>query len=181
MIDYFALLDQPRAPWLDLAALKEIFHQKTLKEHPDAAGVGSENRFATLNEAYQVLQDPKRRLQHFLELEGAVPAQTSQAIPKQLEKIFLRIGEVNQRAKVLLEKVGGASTVLGRALLKPELIEVRKTIEDLRRRVRDFAEEANRELKEIDAKQIEAITELHLRFAYLGRWSAQLDELAFHF
>ena len=36
MIDYFALLDQPQAPWLDLAELKDAYHKKTLQAHPDA-------------------------------------------------------------------------------------------------------------------------------------------------
>ncbi|HEX4640803.1 MAG TPA: DnaJ domain-containing protein [Chthoniobacterales bacterium] len=179
MTDYFALFDQPRAPWLDSAALKEIFHRKTLEEHPDTAGPGSENRFAALNEAYQVLQDPKRRLQHLLELEGAVPSRASQTIPNELEELFLRIGERNQRARRLLEQIHGASTVLERSLLKPQVLEVQKAIEDLRHQVRNLDEDANRELKEIDAKQIDAISQLHSRFAYLGRWSAQLDELAF--
>ena len=36
MIDYFALLDQPRVPWLDLNELKNAYYQKTLQAHPDA-------------------------------------------------------------------------------------------------------------------------------------------------
>ena len=88
MIDYFALLDQPRAPWLDLDELKEHYHQKTLLLHPDAQSnqpSGEANvMFANLNEAYQVLQDPKRRLLHLLTLAGAAPSSTNQIIPQQL-------------------------------------------------------------------------------------------------
>jgi len=49
MTDYFALLEQPRAPWLDPAELKEVFHRKTLEQHPDAGAAGPENDFAKLN------------------------------------------------------------------------------------------------------------------------------------
>ena len=54
MTDYFALLGQPRAPWLDPAALKEAYHRQTLQSHPDTATPGRESDFAGLNEAYQV-------------------------------------------------------------------------------------------------------------------------------
>ena len=61
MIDYFALLDQPRAPWLDPDELKDIFHQKTLQAHPDAQASRpgadtTEATFPNLNEAYQVFR-----------------------------------------------------------------------------------------------------------------------------
>ena len=82
MIDYFALLDQPRAPWLDLDELKNTYYQKTLQAHPDAQTTraradATDATFASLNEAYQVLQDPKRRLHHLLSLEGAAPSSTT--------------------------------------------------------------------------------------------------------
>ena len=54
MIDYFALLDQPQAPWLDLTELKDAYHKKTLQAHPDAQTNPSEEsdaNFANLNEA----------------------------------------------------------------------------------------------------------------------------------
>ena len=88
MTDYFALLEQPRMPWLDPAPLKEVFHRKTLEQHPDATAAGSEDRFAELNAAYQALQDPKRRLHHLLSLENRAPA-ANQMVPQELQELFL--------------------------------------------------------------------------------------------
>ncbi len=56
MIDYFALLDQPHAPWLDPDELKNTYHQKTLQAHPDAQASSpgddaTDATFANLNEA----------------------------------------------------------------------------------------------------------------------------------
>ena len=45
MIDYFALLDQPRAPWLDPDKLKDSYHQKTLQAHPDAQASRARRRY----------------------------------------------------------------------------------------------------------------------------------------
>src|SRR5213076_2502867 len=104
MTDYFALLEQLRTPWLDSAGLKEVFHRKTLEEHPDATGGGSEDRFAELNAAYQALQDPKRRLRHLLSLENCAPA-ANQSVPQELEGLFLDLGTFKQRADLLLGKI----------------------------------------------------------------------------
>jgi curved DNA-binding protein CbpA len=184
MTDYFALLDQPRTPWLDLAALKEVFHRKTLEQHPDSTRA-AEGDFAKLNEAYQVLQDPKRRLHHLLELQGAPAASTNQ-IPQQLQELFLEIGALNQRTTQLLEKIRTASNPLSRSLLKGEVVAAQKEVASLRHKVRELTEAADERLRQMNpgwltnpAAQIADAAALYLRFSYLGRWSAQLDELAF--
>ena len=186
MTDYFALLDQPRAPWLDLAALREVYHRKTLESHPDAAAPGDQDDFVQINEAYQVLHDPKRRLHHLLSLENVVPASGSQSVPPELGELFLLIGELNHGASQLLERKRTASNALSRSLLEPQLADVRKQVGDLHHRVRQLLENATDELREINsaweknqADQFPALSKLYSTFSYLGRWTAQLDELAF--
>ncbi len=183
MTDYFALLAQPRAPWLDRAALKDIYHAKTLQTHPDS---GADSGFADLNEAYQVLQDPKRRLQHLFDLHEAPLPAANQTVPADLQELFLQIGALNQRTQPLLEKVRAASNELSRSLLKGELLSVRKEIASMRNAVGSMTDTAEGRLEEINSiwsvdsvGQIGALRDLYLRFAYLGRWSEQLDELAF--
>lgn len=186
MTDYFALLDQPRAPWLDLAALREVYHRKTLESHPDTTASGDQNDFAHINEAYQVLHDPKRRLHHLLSLENAMPASASQSVPPELQDLFLLIGELNQGANQLVERKRTASNALSRSLIEPQLADVRTQVGDLHHRVRQLLEAATDELREINstweknpADQFAALSKLYSTFSYLGRWSAQLDELAF--
>ncbi len=186
MTDYFALLGQRRAPWLDPAALKEAYHRQTLQSHPDTAAPGGESDFAELNEAYQVLQDPKRRLHHLLSLENGAPPDANQVIPQELQELFLLIGALTQRANALQEKIRTASNALSRSLLKPQMVEVEKEVSDLRQKVRDLDNAASGQLREINsawendrAGQVIPLSNLYITFAYLGRWSAQLDELAF--
>jgi curved DNA-binding protein CbpA len=185
MTDYFALLDQPRAPWLDPEKLKQVYHQKTLRAHPDTAGE-SESSFAQLNEAYQVLQDPKRRLHHLLELEGSPPSPTDQTVPLELHDLFPAIGALAQRATGLLEKIRTASNALSRSLLKPQILEVQKETKELRGKIQGLSESSLAQLRLIDSRwkknptdEIAALSDLYFTFAYLTRWSAQLDELAF--
>ena len=186
MTDYFALLDQPRAPWLDPAALKDAYHRKTLRSHPDTAPSPAESGFAELNEAYKVLQDPKRRLHHLLELAGHAPSPTNQTIPLELHDLFPAIGAITQRASRLLEKIGGASNALSRSLLKPQILEAQKETKELRERIQNLSDASLEQLRAMNARwtknptaEIAALSNLYFAFAYLTRWSVQLDETAF--
>lgn len=187
MIDYFALLDQPRAPWLDPEALKQAYHRKTLLGHPDtAASSDTDSGFAELNKAYQVLQDPKQRLHHLLELEGCAPSSGDQTVPTDLHDLFPAIGALTQRASPLLEKIRATSNALGRSLLKPQILEMQKETKELRERIQSLADASLAQLRQIDSEwrekpagQITALSNLYFAFAYLTRWSAQLDEMAF--
>ena len=186
MTDYFALLDQPRAPWLDPVALKDAYHRKTLQSHPDTAPSPAEGGFAELNEAYKVLQDSKRRLHHLLELAGHVPSPTNQTIPPELHDLFPAIGAITQRASRLLEKIGSASNALSRSLLKPQILEAQKDTKELRERIQNLSDASLEQLRAMNAlwtnnptAEIAALSNLYFAFAYLTRWSAQLDETAF--
>lgn len=187
MIDYFALLDQPRAPWLDPAGLKDAYHRKTLQAHPDT-GQSSDtgSGFAELNKAYQILQDPKRRLHHLLELEGHAPASGDQTVPQELHHLFPAIGALTQRANLVLEKATTASNALSRSLLKPQILEAQKETKELRDKVHGLSEALLVQLRQTNSRwatnpteEIAALSNLYFAFAYLTRWSTQLDELAF--
>jgi len=191
MIDYFALLDQPRAPWLDPEKLKDTYHQKTLRAHPDAqtsrpGAEASDTTFTSLNEAYQVLQDSKRRLHHLLSLEGAAPSSTDQTVPNQLHDLFPAVGALAQRANLLLEKIRATSNALSRSLLKPQILEVQNEAGKVRERIQDLSDASLAELGRINtawatnpAGQMEGLSNLYFVFAYLTRWSTQLDEMTF--
>ena len=74
MNDCFALLNEPRRPWLDTESLKTKFFSLSAAFHPDRVHGGTQaeksaaqQRYAELNAAYNRLRDPKERLLHFLE------------------------------------------------------------------------------------------------------------------
>ena len=187
MTDYFALLEQPRAPWLDPAGLKEAYHRRTLQSHPDTAAPDNpQGAFAQLNDAYQVLQDPKRRLHHLLELENHAPSSGDQTVPQELHDLFPAIGALAQRANLFLEKMKAASNALSRSLLKPQLLELQKESAELREKIQVLSDAALAQLRVVDSSwgtnrsdELATLSKLYLTFAYLGRWSAQLDEITF--
>ena len=190
MIDYFALLDQSRQPWLDPDELKECYHHKTLLFHPDAqtdqGGDKSQISFSNLNEAYQVLRDPKRRLHHLLILEGAVPSSNDETIPEQLLALFPDVGSLTKRANLLLEKMEASSNNLSRSLLKQELLDLQREKNKVRENIQSLFDSSIAELQQINVNwmknptdQIKNLSRLYAVFAYLSRWAAQLDEITF--
>src|ERR1041385_2136244 len=101
MTDYFALLGELRRPWLDPEKLKAKFLALSADVHPDrfhhtaeAERLAANQRFTTLNTAYQVLREPTERLRHLLELElGAKPADVQQTSRGALE-LFMEAGQL---------------------------------------------------------------------------------------
>src|SRR3954470_14391797 len=81
MTDYFALLNEPRRPWIDSESLKAKFHAISGDLHPDRVHAEPEsqkreaqNAYTELNAAYRCLGDRKERLFHLLCLElGSKP------------------------------------------------------------------------------------------------------------
>lgn len=189
MIDCFALLEQPRAPWLDEERLKTAYHAKTFQTHPDTRPVPSgkvENAFASVNEAYQILQDPKRRLHHLLSLEGSAPDSSGRSIPKELEDLFPATIAVIHAADQILEKTRAATNALSRSLLKSEVLEKQQAVIHHVARLSQLYVDAIAELQTLNAAwardpkgQLQTLTRLYLRLTYLTRWKAQLEEKQF--
>ena len=69
MTEYFALLEEPRRPWIEPDPLKAKFLALSAKTHPDRVHTASEAekeaasaRYAELNAAWQCLGDTRQRL-----------------------------------------------------------------------------------------------------------------------
>lgn len=81
MTDYFALLQQPRRPWLEPAELKQCYHDLARRTQIDHQ----------TNRAYRILLDPKSRLEHLLALEAPAPERSAQQVPPELADLFMQI------------------------------------------------------------------------------------------
>src|SRR5580692_4379250 len=109
MTDNFALLNEPRRPWLDTDALKQKFITLSASAHPDkihSAGDMEKNSaaksFAELNAAYNCLAEPKSRLLHLLELELGAKPKDIQQIPKDLADLFAEVSTACRSADSFL-------------------------------------------------------------------------------
>jgi hypothetical protein len=194
MIDYFALLQQPRRPWLDPEQLKQKHQQLTLATHPDRQGANALKEreadsfpysFAAINEAYRVLNDPKLRIQHLLNLEGHSPA-GDQSIPRDLVDFFAKIGTLVQHVDALLGKRSGATSALSKSLMRSEILDAQNRTGEVLNELQNLHATAMDDLRQVDAMRedrsqefTEKLTKLYHRFAYLGRWIDQLRERQF--
>lgn len=173
MTDHFATLGLPRQPWLEDAAVKEAFQRLSARHHPDATG-GSEQAFSELNTAWQTLRDPAPCLRHWLELTSPETLQTP-ASPSELGDLFMEVASAIQSAERLRTKRTAATTPLARALLEPERISARQSLESAREKLTSAQDNILSELRtgSADAAQLGL---LHHRLVFLGKWSAQVRE-----
>ncbi len=188
MTDYFALLNQPRRPWLEPEHVKQAFHARALQVHPDAqlqheAASSSDALFAQLNEASQVLQDPKRRLQHLLTLEGHPPGRAPATTPPAIEELFPIVAAATHRAGAVVKNSAAATNALSRSLLKPELKTATNQLGAVRERARDLHERAIARLQQLDrswsgeiSHELEQLRIVYVELSYITRWLSELDE-----
>jgi curved DNA-binding protein CbpA len=184
MTDAFALLDQPRRPWLAPDALKQAFHTKALQAHPDAHEADASGAaFAQLNEAHQVLQDPKRRLQHLLTLVGHPPDRRATSTPKAIEELFPVVAAVTQQMTAVMQQSTAATTALSRSLLKPKLLQASSELNAASDKLAALQQNAAARVRELDERwdessgdQLAELHDIYLQFSYVTRWREELDE-----
>lgn len=182
MPDHFAILAQPRRPWLDAEALKDAFHRATAQEHPDVAGGSGENA-AALNAAYAVLRDPATRLRHLLALEWPDCAASPTSIPATLADFFGRIATLRQTGAVLAKKEAAAQSPLAWALLAGDRAAHRRDLQTALAELVAAEAAAQADLRSVDAMwdRRDTTTPALLaaaqqQFSFLAKWQAQLRE-----
>jgi DnaJ-domain-containing protein 1 len=196
-MDYFALLDQPRRPWLEPEVLRERFVALSSQVHPDRVHNASDEekraaheRYTDLNAAYQCLREPKERLRHLLELEtGARPEQV-QRVPAELMEIMQQVSEVCRKADSLLAEKAGLASPLLQVQLFERCQAQRERLTDLLQRIRGENEKALGALKSLDAEWEHSASEdeagrqkvlaqmegLYRLLSYFSRWMGQIQE-----
>lgn len=147
MTDYFALLGFARSASLDSVELKRKFHALAATDHPD---VSANADFAQLNVAYRTLNDPKTRLAHLLELQGASVGGVSEP-PADLVDLFF--------------DVGAALRSTDKSSIHPQTERVTRTRDEVIQR-----------LAGIRVEDVAALRMAHQRLAFLDRWLEQLRE-----
>ena len=199
MADYFALLDEPRRPWLDPEELKAKFHALTATVHPDRVHRGAEpekqaanQRYAELNAAYQCLSEPKARLHHLLELERGDRVEDVQKISTGTMDSFMEISELCREADAFLAEKESVTS----PLLKLQLFETGMVLADslklLMQRLNGRQEALIVEMRNLNmawetAPPVGSSTRLHVLpcsrlehiyrdLSYLKRWTQQLQE-----
>jgi DnaJ-domain-containing protein 1 len=198
-MDNFALLDQPRQPWLDPAVLKAAFLEQSARLHPDrvqaaqaeeqAAATG---RFAELNAAYNCLREPKERLLHLLELESGAPPANVQSVPEDTMDLCMETGLVCRQTDQFLAAKGRAASPLARAQMFEQTLAWTARLQALQERIQLRRDQLLAELRAMNDAWISAppapsparaealplrrLEEMGRTFSYNARCGGQIQE-----
>jgi curved DNA-binding protein CbpA len=195
MTDYFALLEEPRRPWLDSELLKQKFLRLSAQTHPDRAHAAGETErraaqgnYTALNAAYNCLREHKERLRHLLELErGSKPVELQQ-IPDELMNLFFEVSRLCRDTDAFLEEKGRVTSPLLQVSMFERGEGWSEKLGALQRAINSKVEGLTSDLKRIDrgwegpadlgarATTYARIEELYRLFGYYNRWSSQVQE-----
>lgn len=194
MTDYFALLDEPRRPWVDADALKQKFLALSASLHPDrthsatdADKAAATKRFTELNAAFNCLAEPKLRLLHLLELELGAKPRDIQTIPVGLADLFAEVANSCRSADGFLAEKSKATSPLLQVQLFERGQDWVEKLNLLQRKLNELREKITGELKSLDAQWmtidsvarrdiLPKLEELYRLFGYFNRWNNQIQE-----
>lgn len=203
MADYFALLDLPRMPWIDEAAVKLRFFELSGKVHPDrhhekdtVAKSEATSRFKDINAAYNCLRDPKARLLHLIELETGRPPKEIQEIPHDTTKVFMEVGELCRKIDRHLKEHEPAPPPMLRVKLFERSLELTEMIKALLTNLGRWRHEILARVQEENphwvgqhdassssenalAQALARLERLYRLLSYESRWTSQLQERLF--
>ena len=194
MPDYFALLNEPRRPWLDADALKKKFFALSSQTHPDRAHSLGEvekekahQRSTELNAAYSCLREPRERLRHLIELErGSLPKQI-QEISGDAMDLFMEVGQLCRQTDAFLAEKNRVTSPLLKVRWFERGEEWTEKLRELQNCIGMKREALAEELKQIDSawmggaareELLARLEKIYRQFSYLDRWTAQLQERA---
>jgi curved DNA-binding protein CbpA len=184
--DHFAALGQPRRPWLEPEALKEVYHRLTAEHHPDRTGDAA--RFTAINAAYAVLRDPVARIRHLLELEEPSALAAAPPLPEALTETFMRVATLRRTIDAFLKQQAATTTPLGQALLASARFSLQRDVEQELAGLESAQQLGLEALREADGQWgertpalVEQLATLHQELSYLAKWSGQLREALFQF
>ena len=199
MTDCFSVLGEARRPWLDVDALKERFVRLSAEAHPDRVhGRGEDERaevarrYTDLNSAHQVLQEPRQRLLHLIELETGARPRDIQRIPAGTMDLFVEIGQACRDADSFLGRRAQVTSPMLKVALFREGLEWVERLKALQGRVQARGRELDAVLRELNAVwekapagagpdrlaalPIDRLEEVYRSYSYVARWTEQIQE-----
>lgn len=189
-MDYFALLDEPRKPWIDTGLLKDKFMEMSARYHPDKFPQATPEererisaRYAELNAAYQCLSHTRDRLLHLIELETGKPPSDVQRIPPGTSDLFMQIGQTCAQAAAFLEKQPQTDSPILKAKRFVEQMEWTDKLTDFQNQLQEISNKLEEELKRMNTDMengaplpLERLEEIYRSASYINRWTDQIRE-----
>jgi DnaJ-domain-containing protein 1 len=193
MPDHFAMLRQPRRPWLDPDQLKATFLELSGTLHPDRHHSGSaalraqaNTEYAALNAAYNCLRDAKERLRHLLTLESGAKPTDLQVMPADLADFFLQMNSLTRQVAAFLKERSAETSPLLRVNFFEQSHEWSQQLLALQQRLASSQAATLESLRELDKQWIDRsnrdslLPELERTWrllSFYARWTGQVQSL----
>ena len=199
MTDAFALLDEPRRPWLDAEALKQKVLPLSSAVHPDRFHSAAESerqrataRYAELNAAYNILREPKERLLHLIELEAGAKPNDVQRIPPGTMDLFVEVGQLCRDVDSFIVERARVTSPLLKVQMFERGMEWTDKLQALQQRINAKRDELSAELQQMNpvwdsapavgspqrvaALPLERLEQIYRVLSYVARWAEQIQE-----
>ncbi len=174
MDDAFEILGLERRPWLEEGEVRRAYQAKARELHPDGPR-GDEVAFVKLGEAFGVVGNVGKRLRALA--DGVTGDDRRPTDPD----LFLEVGGILQRSRVLQVRLGEAVGHLDRALLARDLRSALRELDGAAERVAERLGQVRSRVGEVDEQWPEAeraeLLELASRWERLSAWKRELGEL----
>ncbi len=198
-MDAFALLNEPRRPWVDVDVLKTRFLEISSATHPDRfhgapepERLAATARYSDLNTAYGILREPKDRLLHLIELEAGGKPKDIQRIPPGTMDLFIEVGQGCREADEFLKIKAEATSPMLKLSRMREAMGWIDRFQQLQGRVNAQRDHLMATLHDLNvawdaapaigsterpaALPLEALEQTYRSFSYVDRWTGQLQE-----
>ncbi len=171
MNNYFELLNIAPSPKIDLALLDDHYKISAADAHPDQGG--SKEEFDMLNIAKKTLRNPSSRIKHLLDIHS-ITYEKRGSVSNHLMNYFMSTGELIQKVDAFIKKKQQATSVLTKALLENDSVEMQENISIQIDLLETAQEETLNTLPGAIDSQVYEIAARDL--AFLEKWQAQLKE-----
>ncbi|EEF61507.1 hypothetical protein [Pedosphaera parvula] len=193
MTDNFALLNEPRQPWLDPDILKQRFIVLSSKVHPDRVHnapqkdkLAANQQYSELNAAYNCLREPKDRLQHLLELEVGTKPKDIQRIPPGMMEEFFEIGQLCKQVDAFITEKEKITSPMLKVQLFERAQEWTDKLNSLQRKINARRDTLIEEIQSMNTlwgtaeaerqQLLGRLEEVYRLLSYFARWSEQIQE-----
>ena len=202
MTDYFALLDEPRRPWLDPDALRAKFLKRAAKVHPDRVNHSTEGErhaaqehYTQLNAAYQCLREPSERLRHLLELERGTKPDAVQQLSSGTVDLFTEVNGLCRQADLFLAEKARVTSPLLKVQLFERGIDLTDKLNAMLQKLSAEQDALNKQIQYLNTAwesappagspargnvlPLSSLEHVYRDFSFLIRWQRQIQERLF--
>ncbi len=156
---------------LDLDELRQVYQNLAAQNHPDKGG--DKKLFEKINLDYAILRSPAKRIKAIMDHQG-IEYDTRGAVSNDLMDLFMLVGALIQEADAFLRKKSAATSILAKALLEAESMELQdKLSEHIATIESNQSQITERFATPIDKSELPQIAR---NLSFLEKWQAQLQQ-----